>query len=393
MIKTVFVFDTVLVEDNNNYFGMTLTYDFFHKRYIEEFENITVTTRVIDKEKVKGNIEGYKITNGPNVNVIPIREYNNILDAFFKYRRIEEKVNSLVKDADIVILRMPSVLSLFAYKCAKKNKKKYFIELVACPWDGYSNHTHWAGKLVAPIMYMLTKQAVKRADNVLYVTKEFLQKRYPTKGNSISCSDVVLKDFDNDTITQRIERIKKQNENKIKLCTVANVELKYKGQEYVMKAMKELEKRNIDSEYYLVGGGNNQRLKEIAKQLGLQDKIFFVGSLPHNKVFDILDDIDVYIQPSFQEGLPRSLIEAMSRGCPAIGFKTGGIPELLQKDFILNKKDYKGIANKVQELLNKEKRMEISKENFETARNFKEEILEKTRKEFYKNIKFQNIQN
>lgn len=242
-------------------------------------------------------------------------------------------------------------------------------------------------------MWSACKQAVKRADNVLYVTKEFLQKRYPTKGNSISCSDVVLKDFDNDTITQRIERIKKQNENKIKLCTVANVELKYKGQEYVMKAMKELEKRNIDSEYYLVGGGNNQRLKEIAKQLGLQDKIFFVGSLPHNKVFDILDDIDVYIQPSFQEGLPRSLIEAMSRGCPAIGFKTGGIPELLQKDFILNKKDYKGIANKVQELLNKEKRMGISKENFETAKNFKEEILEKTRKEFYKNIKFQNIQN
>ena len=44
-----------------------------------------------------------------------------------------------------------------------------------------------------------------------------------------------------------------------------------------------------------------------------------MGGVPHNKIFQLLDDIDLYIQPSLQEGLPRSVVEAMSRACPIIG--------------------------------------------------------------------------
>ena len=45
------------------------------------------------------------------------------------------------------------------------------------------------------------------------------------------------------------------------------------------------------------------------------------------------DNIDVFIMPSLQEGLPRSMVEAMSRGCNVIGSRVGGIPELLDDNF------------------------------------------------------------
>lgn len=48
--------------------------------------------------------------------------------------------------------------------------------------------------------------------------------------------------------------------------------------------------------------------------------------------------MDIYIQPSDTEGLPRALLEAMSRGLPCLGTDVGGIPELLDKEFLFSKR-------------------------------------------------------
>lgn len=64
------------------------------------------------------------------------------------------------------------------------------------------------------------------------------------------------------------------------------------------------------------------------------DQIKIIGQMPHDKVFTWLDSIDIYAQPSRQEGLPRAMIEAMSRGIPCIGAKTAGIPELIDNKYI-----------------------------------------------------------
>ena len=55
-------------------------------------------------------------------------------------------------------------------------------------------------------------------------------------------------------------------------------------------------------------------------------------------MFELLDECDIYLQPSLQEGLPRSVIEAMSRGCACIGAATAGIPELLESEYVVKRK-------------------------------------------------------
>ncbi len=383
-MKAAFFFDTFLIEDNKDFFGLTLTYDFFKNRYLKYFENIIVSTRVKSKYSEKGNISGYKKTNGRGVEVIPIRSYNNVLDALKNKRKIKKEISEVLDKCDVAIIRLPSAIGNIACKLCRKKHKKYKIEIVACAWDGYINHHNSFGKIIAPIMYFVTRHNVKKSEEVLYVTSKFLQRRYPTLGNEVACSDVVLAKYKDEVLNNRIKKIESMNMSKIKLCTVANVGLKYKGQEFVIKALYNLKSKGSNNFiYYLIGNGDKTYLKKLISKYNLEKEVVFLGSLNHNQVFEKLDEIDIYIQPSLQEGLPRALLEAMSRACPSIGSNAGGIEELLNKKYIFNKRDVKKIEN-ILFNLDKNNLIEMAKFSIKKAKEFDLEKLNNLRNKFYK---------
>ena len=99
-------------------------------------------------------------------------------------------------------------------------------------------------------------------------------------------------------------------------------------------------------------------------------------------MFAWLDEMDLYIQPSLQEGLPRAVVEAMSRGLPALGAHTGGIPELLGDDCIFPRKDVEAIE-KLLEDLQPEEMLSMAERNFEHAKQFQKDLLEERRNAFY----------
>ena len=198
----------------------------------------------------------------------------------------------------------------------------------------------------------------------------------------------MLKDFDNNCLESRLKKIDKMNDkNKIKICTVANVELKYKGQEYVIKAIKKLKKKGMLIDYYIVGGGDPTRLKKIIEKYELQDDVHLTGGIPHNKVYDLLDEIDLYIQPSLQEGLPRAVVEAMSRACPIIGSKTGGIPELISDEYIFKRKNVAEISKMIERFISSKNTLKgMAIKNYEKSKKFQSDILIDKRNNFYKMI-------
>ena len=96
---------------------------------------------------------------------------------------------------------------------------------------------------------------------------------------------------------------------------------------------------------------------------------------------------DIYIQPSYQEGLPRAMIEAMSIGMPCIGSDAGGICELLNRKYIFKKGNYKEIIHLLSSLTENEvKKMSI--ENLNTSIKFDNQNISKKRSEFYRNSLF-----
>jgi glycosyltransferase involved in cell wall biosynthesis len=109
----------------------------------------------------------------------------------------------------------------------------------------------------------------------------------------------------------------------------------------------------------------------------------FFGSLPHDEVFDWLDTIDIYVQPSKQEGLPRAQIEAMSRGVPSFGSKAGGIPELLDREFIFN--TVKEICD-ILLSLDTDTMIEQAKRNFSESKKYDKASIERHRQLFFKDF-------
>ena len=384
-MKTAFFHDCVFVIDEEERYYTKGGLDSKKlSEYVNYFGEMTVFTRA---RRIKDNDDKKKMTIASTENV-NFKSVNNLNPISLFFGETKNKIKELVNKSDFIIIRMPSFIGHVAIKECKKQNKNYLVEMVACPWDALWNYGKLSKKICALPTFILNKNDLKNAKNVIYVSEEFLQRRYPTKGKNIGCSDVVLKDFDNNCLESRLKKIDKMNDkNKIKICTVAKVELKYTGQEYVIKAIKKLKKKGMLIDYYIVGGGDPTRLKKIIEKYELQDDVHLTGGIPHNKVYDLLDEIDLYIQPSLQEGLPRAVVEAMSRACPIIGSKTGGIPELISDEYIFKRKNVAEISKMIERFISSKNTLKgMAIKNYEKSKKFQSDILIDKRNNFYKMI-------
>lgn len=358
----------------------------YFERFKEYFDSITIIglCEQENRNNTLKKIEKINI-NADKLSYIFINANGSNLGRLKAIYRIRKKYLEIIHNYDRISTKSPSMIALAAVNNANKVDKPVLVEMVGCPWDAYWNHS-FKGKIIAPIMWLLTKLTIKRATYTVYVTNEFLQRRYPTKGLNIGCSDVALPSLDEKVIDKRVQKILNMKTNDpIKIGTTAAVNVRYKGQEFVIEAISRLNKEGFNFEYHLAGGGDNSYLKSVAKKFNVEDKIIFLGSLPHTKVFDYLDSMDIYIQPSKQEGLPRALVEAMSRGCPSLGSTTGGIPELLNKEFIFKNGSVDEICTILKQM-DSNILLDEANRSFSKAKEYDKTILDSRRASFYKNF-------
>lgn len=372
-MKLVFAHDHKLRKINDKYYTVGGLRDSITDRYMEFFDELTIFCRAIDKQPFDTQL--FEIKN-PNITVKPVSNGSLILS-----KNSKKIMENEIKNADALIVKLHSKIAEHAIHFARKYNIPYLVESVGCPWDAYWNHS-LKGKLVAPFMTLSTKRELKRAPFAVYVTKEFLERRYPCDGKWIDCSDVELQEMDETILERRLERIDSRKDEKIVLGTLAQVDVLYKGQEYVIEALGRLKKKGIIFKYKLAGSGSYEYLKKIAEENDVLEEIEFCGVLSHDQVFEWLDNIDFYIQPSKQEGLPRSMIEAVSRACPAAGSTAGGMGELVDNKYIFRKGNVDDIVCLL-EKINSEDMKKQAKENFMTAQNYKKDVLDKKRYQFY----------
>jgi glycosyltransferase involved in cell wall biosynthesis len=376
MKKVLFIHDGPRWHDeHNNQFGTTADVDMY-ERYKYLGDKVEFVMRVVP---IKNQLSLINV-NDIGLHINPIVPFNRprLLKNFFQSKK---EIIKLVDSADILVVRLPSTIGSVAVLYAKKINKPYIIEVVACPWDALSNHS-FLGKLYAPFSKNKLKRLVADAPYVVYVTKYFLQNRYPNNGQSTNISNVVLRNFPSQNQKEAYYSnldIKK----KIILTTLGVVNLEYKGQKYVLMAMAALIKEGYDVYYNIIGGGENIKLVDLTRELGLVDVVRFAGKLDHKEVFDALERTDLYIQPSETEGLPRALVEAMSRGCACIGSDAGGIPELLDENAIFKSKDVTDLKAKIKNILTVDNLIANSKKNYEHAKEFSYQKLETKRRAFY----------
>ncbi|BBB90121.1 MAG TPA: glycosyltransferase family 4 protein [Methylomusa anaerophila] len=383
-MKVSFFHDHPFVVSKNVYYTHGGLMRALWKRYLECFQEIIVATRrrevesIVDKKLAVANCE--------HVFFEPVYYYNQGSNLIFKYDKIKNQIKTVLEKTDCAIIRLPSIIGLIACHEAIKMKKPWAVEVVGCTWDTYWNHGTIAGKIVAPVMYLLNRHYIKKASHAIYVSEQFLQERYPAQGIQAGCSDVVLAEVSPDVLKARLDKIEQGFNNRpIKFGLVGSLNIAYKGHETAIKALAAVKTKIPPFKLRFLGGGSGEKWQALAAKCGIADNVEFCGTLPSGEpVLNWMDDTDIYLIPSLQEGLPRALVEAMSRGCPALGARTGGIPELLPEECIHNRKDWEKLGKDIIRLVNDpDKLKQYATENFNTAKKYTNNLLDKRRSSFW----------
>jgi len=356
-------------------------------RYLEHFDEVKVIGR--DDGPLPQGIElGRADRSRVSFEFVP--NMSSIRQLLFRSREADEQMEKAVREADAVVARLPSEIGFLAVRHARRLSKPYAVEVVACAWDGLCNFGGLRGRLYAPFAFLRTRRAVSSAPLALYVTSKWLQQRYPTRGHSASASNVELAQVDEGAIERRDARLKELASGKRPvLGTVASLRTRAKGVQTAFAAISRLRRSGLDLTYRVLGAGPVDPWKALAEQLGIGDLVHFDGTRSAGDgVAGWLDEIDIYLQPSFQEGLPRSTIEAMSRGCACIGSTCGGIPELLPPERLHGPGDAAGLEDRIRRLATDPAAIAAaSRADLERSKQFEPEALGERRYEFFRQLR------
>jgi len=122
-------------------------------------------------------------------------------------------------------------------------------------------------------------------------------------------------------------------------------------------------------------GPLEMKLKKLAKDLNINEKIEWRGFISYGKVPQALSEIDIFIYPSWHEGFGRSIMEAMAMGKAVVATRVGGIPDLInngENGFLVEPHNPEMLALKIKELIkNKDLREKFGKSGREwVSKNF-----------------------
>lgn len=380
-MKILFIHDHKFKLDKfgNYYTDGKFTNELFDRYIFSESDTISVIARSkpLEDKSTKLNLVNHtslKFELVKGINPIQIFLFN----LFYN-------INIFIKafSFDINIVRLPSFLGVFFCFLYIIFRKVYFVEVVGHARDSLlDNNSRFLRKLIAKIYSFLTEIIIKNASGAIYVTQFNLQKDYPCLGITEHASNVIL----------RIEKEKNPKES-YEILSIPRIGLigsfnnGYKGIDFTIKTIYEIKKNHhkIINLYILGSGSLLAEYQNLVTKLGLQDQIFFDGLLPLDQVPAWLDQLDLYVQPSLTEGLPRALIEAMSRGLPCLASRVGGIPELLNEEFTFDNFNEEVFSNMILKIMDSANlRAESGEKNFVKSLSYDFEILELKRRKFWK---------
>lgn len=128
-----------------------------------------------------------------------------------------------------------------------------------------------------------------------------------------------------------------------------------KGQHVLLLAAKRLQERNVPFHLTFVGGGPDQKsLEALASELGLGSCVEFAGVVGQDQIHAYYDKADIFVLPSFAEGLPVVLMESMAKGILSVSTRITGIPEMMhhgENSLLTAASDWEGLAECLQEAI------------------------------------------
>ena len=205
--------------------------------------------------------------------------------------------------------------NVFFVKVGKLFGKKIVMHMHCADFESYYNPSKHKQRIV---------DTINACD--LYLVLSDSWKQY---FESIGVKSNIIKVLNN-TITPPVTKRVKRSTDILNLLYLGVIGQR-KGIYDILNALKD-NKEMFEGKVVLRIGGNQEeeKLQACINEYGLQEMVKFEGFVSGEKKIECLNWADVYILPSFNEGLPIGILEAMSYRHPIISTPVGGIPEVVK---------------------------------------------------------------
>ncbi|MNE23422.1 putative teichuronic acid biosynthesis glycosyltransferase TuaC [compost metagenome] len=260
---------------------------------------------------------------------------------------------------------------------AHRLNRSVLTEVVANAFDCLYYQSSWIKRAYAFLLEYRIRKAVVKSDYVSYVTRQYLQDKYPAAHGAVkigvSDASIILMDTQPRAIS---------NGASVNLLVIANPDLAIKSVDTAVRAAALLEKQGYRCHLNVLGGdGRNY----ISKKGALPQNVTFHAAVPSEDVQRFIDQSDIYIQPSLTEGMPRALLEAMNSGVPCCTTPVGGMRDVVHPECLFDKKDYNALVKVLIKLITSEQfYFVMSKHSIDAIKHeFGDEEIKDSRAEFY----------
>lgn len=140
----------------------------------------------------------------------------------------------------------------------------------------------------------------------------------------------------------------------IRLLSVGRFHWK-KGYHYALDALKIIVSKGYQFHYTIIAGGNSEEILYQIHDLGLQQYVSILDKMPQEKVFEYMQNSDLLLLPSVEEGIANVVLEAMAIGLPVISSDYGGMTEIIKNaknGFLFNNRDLEDMCIKLIDFVN-----------------------------------------
>lgn len=387
MAKLLLSCDDYIFCYKGKYYARTQEKNDFYQRYLRVFDQLRLVTRCVNEDKLgKTRV----LLDDERIEYIPLPFFSGPAQYAKKYFKIGRQLRNITDGCDAAILRLPATVAQRVGKKVMQSGIPYAMELVFDATDAYENATNLLERALWKMIDMQMKQLCDHSDGVSCVTERYMQQHYTSKKENAFFSHYSSITLYNSFFSAPRKYPSKKIFKIAHVCTQVQFNGR-KGYNEIIDALKILKGRGVKVEVNFAGPDYHNGialLTEYATKQGVGDMVNFVGGVTREQLSSYLEDSDLYVMPTWAEGLPRVIIEAMAKGLPCITTPVSGNPELVSKHFLVEYHDVEKLADRMEELItNKELYEATSKENFERSKKYEASVLEKRRDEFYTQLK------
>ncbi len=273
----------------------------------------------------------------------------------FDVMRIASKLHTQ-KPFDLIVADDPMGSGLAGYWL----KRRFKIPLLIKCHTQYFGHTAWIfERPYYPFYYFLARFLLSQTDLIQVGSRSTLQSLLLLKipENKIRICPTPIQTFLFDKDPQPIDKHFRQ-----RLLFVGRFEPQ-KGLFVLLEAMRFMVSKGKKPCLQLVGAGPLlSKLEKKAQDLKIDDLVEFVGFVPPNSLSSFYQQCDVFVLPSFYEGIPKVLIEAAFCGAPIVTTNVCGNPEAVIPEktaLLVPPNDPQALAAAINELLENPERAKI----------------------------------